>query len=169
MNFTLDWGEAIFDGGSISNEIREEIAEDICALQGIFATGKRASWELAVSLKTRDEIMRTRHEGRRHELKLWLNELLIYWHEHSASEDLSDQDAASVSKRIGDSCFLAAFPDAPDRELIAHAVAYGCDVFCTRDRRSVIRHREKAPDLGLRFLTPAEWWTKLRPWAALWV
>jgi hypothetical protein len=169
VNFTLDWGAAIFDGGSIPDELPAKDIDDILALQGIFTTGQRAMWQLAISPKTYDEIMGTQDKGRRQELKGWFNELWLYWREYFRNEGLSDEHAASLGRRLGDSQFLATFPDPPDRELIAHAIAYGCDLFCTRDRRSIIRHREKAPDLGIRFATPAEWWIDLRPWAALWI
>jgi hypothetical protein len=46
-------------------------------------------------------------------------------------------------------------PDINDRDLIAHAVAFRCDAFCTRDRRSIYNKRNTLHALPLRILTPA--------------
>jgi hypothetical protein len=73
-----------------------------------------------------------------------------------------------------DSTFAASFdlsvlPDPPDRELIGNAISFGCDVFCTSDRQTIIRKRELLPHLPLRIMTPDEWWARVKPWAGLWV
>lgn len=170
VNFTMDWGEVIFDGGEIPNTLSNRDLRDIVALQGIFATGQRAAWQLAVSPRTFEEIGRTADSGRRASLSGWFNEIWLYWREVFRQENLSDFDAASLARRLSSSKCLAAFPDEPDRELIAHAIAYGCNTFCTRDYRSILRHRNKAgSDLSLQFITPAEWWSELAPYCARWI
>jgi predicted nucleic acid-binding protein len=170
VNFTLDWGEAIFDGGEIPNKLSERGVRDILALQGIFAAGQRAGWQLAISPKTHEEIMRTSNTAKRARLKGWFNEVWLYWREFFDEEGLNDADMASLVVRLSSSQCLTVFPDTPDRELIAYAIAYKCDTFCTRDYRSILRHREKV-NLALlpRFITPTEWWEELRPYAALWI
>jgi hypothetical protein len=170
VNFTLEWGEAIFDGGGIPREVPEGDVTDILALQGIFMAGQRAGWQLAISPKTYEEIIRTTDTDKRARLEKWFNELWLYWREFFKGENLSDLEAESLARRLESSQFLAPFPDIPDRELIAHAIAYKCDAFCTRDRRSIIRHRDAVGSLlSLRFMTPTEWWKELRPHAALWI
>jgi hypothetical protein len=49
--------------------------------------------------------------------------------------------ANDLARRLRDSHFLSGLPDPDDRDLIAHAIAFRCDVFCTRDRRSIHRKR----------------------------
>jgi hypothetical protein len=44
----------------------------------------------------------------------------------------------------------------------------GCDVFCTCDRRTVVRKRQHLRQLPIRIITPAEWWAHIKPWAGLW-
>jgi hypothetical protein len=170
LNFTLNCGEAIFDGGEISEELSERAARDVLAFRGIFMAGQRAGWQLAISPKTYEEVTNTTDPAREARLRGWLNELWLYWRELFKEENLDDADAASLARRLCSSDYLAIFPHAPDRELIAHAIAYKCDTFCTRDYRSILRYREDARTLlPIRFITPAEWWNELRPYAALWI
>jgi len=53
------------------------------------------------------------------------------------------------------------------RGALAKATGFGFDVFCTCDRRMIIRKREQLRQLPLRILTPAEWWAHVKPWAGL--
>jgi hypothetical protein len=170
VNFTLDWGEAIFDGGEIPNGLPARKVRDILGLQGIFMAGQRASWQLAVSPKTYEEVTNTADPCRQARLRGWFNELWLYWREIFRNEGLDDLEVAALAKKLASSEVLGAFPDSPDRELIADAIAYNCDTFCTRDYRSILRHREKVDTLlQLRFITPAEWWDELKPYAPLWI
>jgi hypothetical protein len=45
---------------------------------------------------------------------------------------------------------------------------FDCDVFCTCDRRTIVRKREQLKQLPLRVLTPLEWWAHVKPWGGLW-
>jgi hypothetical protein len=169
VNFTLDWGEAIFDGGEIPDYLPAQVGADILALRDIFLTGQRASWQLAISPQTYNEIQATSDPERRAALERWFGELWFYWRKFFEQDDLSDLDAESLAKRLVPAQFLAAFPQSSDRELIAYAVAYGCDAFCTRDRKTILRHRHELNGLPLRIFTPAEWWAAIAPYAGLWV
>jgi hypothetical protein len=60
-------------------------------------------------------------------------------------------------------------PDLADRELIGNAIGFGCDVFCTCDRRTILRKREHLGQLPIRILTPVEWWAQVKPWGRLWI
>ena len=64
---------------------------------------------------------------------------------------------------------LDVLPDIADRVLICDAVVYNCDAFCTRDWRTIIRHRDSLKDLPLKIITPDEWWSEIKPWAAVWL
>jgi hypothetical protein len=77
--------------------------------------------------------------------------------------------AESFGHRLVDAPFLSALPDPADRELIGNAIGFGCDVFCTCDRRTIIRKRDRLTQLPLRILTPDEWWAQIKPWGGLWV
>lgn len=169
VNFTLDWGEAIFDGGELPDYLPEQDMADILTLRDIFLTGQRAYWQIAISPKTYHEIQATLDRDRRVFLQNWFDELWIYWRGFFEEGDLSDHHADSLCRRLVHSQFLAAIPQPSDRELIAHAIAYGCDGFCTRDRRTIVRHRHKMNGVPLRILTPTEWWAVIAGYGGLWV
>jgi hypothetical protein len=169
VNLTLDCGEFIFDGGEMPPSTPESAMDDVKALRDIFSTGQRASWQLAISPLTYEEIAATPDKGRRAELMRWFNELWLYWRELFEANELSDEHADSVARQlVGLEC-LSAFRQRSDRILMAHAIAYSCDAFCTRDRKTILRHREKIRGVPLRFLSPTEWWQELAPYARLWV
>jgi hypothetical protein len=60
-------------------------------------------------------------------------------------------------------------PDLADRVLVADALVYQCDLFCTRDWETILQHREKlnADEMGLGIVAPAEWWSRVKPYAGL--
>lgn len=169
VNFILDWGEAIHDGGEIPAHASDTDAEDILALRDIWLTGQRASWQLAISPRTYYEIAATTDPIRRAALEGWFGELWLYWREFFDQYQLSDSDADSLARRLVPSDILSALPDNSDRELLAHAIAYDCDAMCTRDRKTILRHRDKLTRVRVRILTPTEWWAAISDYAGLWV
>ena len=169
VNLTLDCGEFIFDGGEIPPHVPQNAMEDVVALRAMFLTGQRASWQLAISPLTYQEIDATPDRARRAELIRRFSELWLYWRDFFEAEGLSDKHADSLARRLVNSDYLAPIPQTSDRVLVAHAIAYGCDGFCTRDRKTILRHRKKIRDVSLRFLSPAEWWQDVAPHAGLWV
>jgi len=168
VNFILDWGEAIHDGGEIPPQVSAQDAEDILALRDIWLTGQRASWQLAISPLTYDEVSATTDPVRRAALEGWFGELWLYWRELFDQYQLSDDHADSLARQLVPSDILAALPDLPDRALLAHAIAYKCDAFCTRDRKTILRHRDKLTLVPIRVLTPTEWWAAVSGYAGLW-
>src|SRR5712691_5200144 len=167
VNFILDWGEAIHDGGEIPAHVSDCDAEDILALRGIWRTGQRASWQLAISPRTYHEIAATTDPARRAALEGWFGELWLYWREFFGLSQLSDFDADSLARRLVPSEILAALPDRSDRELLVHAIAYECEAMCTRDHKTILRHRDKLKLVPVRILTPTEWWAAISDYAGL--
>lgn len=72
--------------------------------------------------------------------------------------------------RVGllSSGILDVLPDVADRVLLTDAIVYRCDCFCTFDKRTVLKHRDKLGKLPIQILTPSEWWAQIHPWASLW-
>jgi hypothetical protein len=115
------------------------------------------------SQRTLDELSRTRNDT--------LREDLMEYALGFVNRDLGDEErrfAADFGRRMTDAPFVAALPDLPDRELIGNAIGFGCDVFCTCDRTTIVRKRGQLRQVSLRILTPAEWWAHVKPWAGLW-
>ena len=171
VNFVLDYGEQIHDGGEIPSGMSRRIVDDIAALRNIFATGQRAFWQLAISPQTYREISATKHPKRVYELERWFFDIWAYWREFlRLSEDFpSVGETEEIRVRLLSSGLLDILPDESDRALISEAVAYRCDAFCTRDWSTILKHRGELLDIQIKIFTPAEWWSSIRQWAALWL
>ena len=92
VNLTFDCGEFIFDGGKIPEKIPKQAIQDVEALKGLFDTGRRAGWQLAISPVTYDEVFATADPQRRKQLLDWFNQLWMYWREFfEEDDDLSDE------------------------------------------------------------------------------
>ena len=170
VNFIFDYGEQIHDGMQPLNGLPKHDKDDINALYNIFFTGKRASWQLAISPFTYHEVIKTRNPSRRNNLEKWIFEIWEYWREIiSHNDDLpSFIEAEDLRIRILGSAILDTLPDFNDRVLIVDALVYRCDCFCTRDRKTILKHRESLNDLGLPIVSPSEWWGMIKPYASLW-
>lgn len=169
VNLILDFGEQIHDGVAVPPQVGEREAADIEALYNLFLVGQRAMWQLAISPHTYFEIARTRDENRRSDLDHWFQELWQYWRSTiEANDDLPTFIEAEDHrvKALG-SRDLDILPDVRDRVLICDAIVYRCEVFCTRDWSTILRHRDGLHGLGIEILTPSEWWLRVRPYAAL--
>ncbi|MGE5567230.1 MAG: hypothetical protein ACM3YN_13880 [Parcubacteria group bacterium] len=161
VNLLVKHSEQIFAQATISSELDHTTAVDTEALMHVFHVGARASWDILASRKTLDEIDQTPDPDTRDELLAYAVQLVELPDENSAF-------AATFGRRLVDAPFVSALPGLADRELIGNAVGFGCDVFCTCDRRTIVRKRERLQQLPLRILTPVEWWAHVKPWAGLW-
>ena len=137
-------------------------------MRDIWLAGQRASFQLAVSPRTYEEVAATTDPIRRASLEGWFAELWAYWREFFEESKLSDLDADSLAHRLVPSEILAVLPDRSDRELLVHATAYECDAMCTRDRKTILRHRDELKLVPIRIFTPAEWWGTISRYAGVW-
>lgn len=160
VNLLVDYSEQIFEQQGIPPIADQKLAEDVEALAHVFYVGSRANWNVLASRKTLDEIGNTPDPARRDQLQRFAVELI-------ALEDEANAYAATIGRRMIDAPFTEGLPDRADRELIGNAIGLGCDVFCTRDRRTIVRKRELLRLLPIRVMTPREWWEHVRPWAGL--
>ncbi|HEX4182644.1 MAG TPA: hypothetical protein VHY34_05255 [Caulobacteraceae bacterium] len=161
VNLLVKHGEQVFEQATIPGHLDETTALDTEALMHVFHVGARADWDILASRKTLDEIGQTPDAEVRDELLDYAIQLVEQPCEDSAF-------AATFGRRLVDAPFVSALPDLADRELIGNAIGFGCDVFCTCDRRTIVRKREHLRQIPLRILTPVEWWAHVKPWAALW-
>lgn len=162
INFILDYGEQIHNGGTIPEEATAWICRDIQALRDTWLTGQRASWRLTVSPSTITEIQRTRDMQRRQNLLWRASELYFYSEECALASD--DDNNPVCGKSIST---LSLLPDAGDKQLVHEAVLSGCDTFCTRDWNTILRLRDSLRDVPLSFVSPYEWWQRILPYSAL--
>jgi len=167
LDCAVKWGPQVFEGARVPDKLPTALADDIAALASIFRVCQRAMFDLVVSPKTLEELDATPDEETRSNLLEYGSSFLGYGSNPFLSR-AELRHARDLARRLDDSPFLAPLKDAGDRELVAHAVAFGCDAFCTRDVRSIHRKRALLTPVPLRFLTPMEWWRHLAPWAGLW-
>lgn len=163
IDICVKWPEYIFEQRPVDELLPLDKHDDIDALSQIFFVGQRAAWDMRVSHKTISELAATRD--------FTLRERLIDY--GVCFIDLNDTElhsyANDLSRKLVNTKFVSALPDMADRELLAHAIAMQCDVFCTRDIRSIHSRRNSLKSVPIRILTPREWWLYIRPWAGLWI
>ena len=173
VNFMLDHGEQIHDGAPLPTETSTSpwVGRDIEAMYNIMLVGQRAMWQYAISPHTYQEIAATSDKSRRHQLEIWFRDLWQYWLGviHDRDDLPSFVEAEDIRVRLLASGSLDTLPDLADRVLVCDAMVYRCDLFCTRDWTTVLKHRDDLKELPLDIVTPGEWWSRIQPYARLWV
>ena len=171
VNFILEFGSQIHDGAKVLDKCSPRVRSDIEALSGIFLTGQRATWQLAISPHTYREVTATEDQSHANRLESWFFQIWHYWREflHSDASLPTFSEAEEIRLQLLSSDVLNVLPDTSDRVLVCDAVVYGCDAFCTRDWSTVLSLRDELQDLPTKILTPTEWWSEIRPWAGIWV
>lgn len=163
INRLVRWRDQIFEYEAIPPETEEQLAFDIEALMHVLHRADRTSMRLIGSIKTIEELGDTPDPA-------WRNALVSYGielvDEHLGSENHSF--AIDFGRRLVGSQLVAPLPDTADQELIAHAIALGCDTFCTCDRKTILSKRNRLDHLPIRIMTPVEWWANVKPWSGLW-
>ncbi len=161
INLIVKQSEQVFEQAPVPVDLDRTCARDTEALMHVFHVGARANWDILASRKSLNEIGQTPNPDIRDDLLDYAVLLVGPLDEDSAF-------AAGFGRLLVDASFVSALPDPADRELIGNAIGLGCDVFCTSDRRTIIRKRELLRQLPLRIMTPDEWWAHVKPWAGLW-
>lgn len=162
VNLLIKYRETIFEQGWVPENLPTAMAHDVEALLHLMAIGSRANWHMVVSAKSIEEIEKTSDPYVRQDLLNYAWEVAETRTEESAFADRLGRDFAEAD-------LLQALPDVNDRMLIGNAIGLGCDVFCTRDVRTIVRKRDAINTLPIRITTPVEWWRTVKPWGGLWV
>lgn len=161
VNTLVKHAATIFEQDALADGLHQTTAHDVEALMHIFHVGSRAYWDLVTSAKTLEEIDQTPSEELR-------ERLMDYAVEAAERGSEAASYAQDLGRRVIASSFFDMLPDRNDRELLAQAIGLECDVFCTCDRSTIIKRRDRLPTLPIRILTPVEWWHHVKPWAGLW-
>jgi predicted nucleic acid-binding protein len=168
VNFVLDHDGYIFENEALNPGLSDVDRADAQALQMFFTTGERVHWEMVVSYLTYGELAATPDRSRRQSLQRFCDQIWEHWRV-CFDEDgtLDDNHALDLERRLEGAGLLSAFRDKNDRALIAHAIAYDCDAFMTRDRRSILRAVGRAKGVPLEFISPSEWGARVFPYLGL--
>lgn len=177
LNALYEHGEFVFDGHAEDGEDQDP---DLRALACIFEVNQRAGFQLVTSPLTIAEIANIQGFRARGRFLTWALDVLDHW--LIMVDDMGDrardggtfrhrfkltpeaQDLERKLMTIGDFA-----RDPIDRLLLVQYQLAGCDAFLTTDRNTIWKHRESLKRLDIRVLSPEEYWTLLRPWAALWI
>jgi len=171
VNFIFDHGDVIFEGERPFAAMSKRDMNDVMSFRGLFQTGSRASWQLAVSPLVYDEVQKIPKQDRRASVERWFLQLWEYWmtivdEQQLRIPTLGDRSQTRLSEPYPE--ILKVLPDRNDRVLIAHALAYKCDCFCTRDYRTILKMKHQLTSLRIRILSPTELWNTVKPYASLW-
>jgi hypothetical protein len=171
LNFILEFDDCIFEGVKPSQSLNERIVADINAFNNIFLTGRRATWQLAVSPFTYKEVIETKDLTKRYYLENWFMEVWNYWLGIiDENNDLpSFIEAEHIRIHLLSSSVLDGLTDIEDRLLICDSIIYKCDCFCTRDWKTILSKRNQLKSLPINIITPTEWWAIIKPYTGLWV
>jgi hypothetical protein len=136
---------------------------ELAALSAVMAVGIRGALEFAVSPNSLSEV---RKSGRRGYLQ-WRYDVADYWNTvvEEGGWALSSPQRHQVEQRLSSMAY--GYLGQGDRALLADAIAFGCDVFLTVEKKLARNAHHLEKTLGLRVLRPGELWTILQPWAAL--
>lgn len=171
VNFIFDHAEEIFENEEPLAAIRKRDRDDVTSFRELFRTGERAFWQLAVSPLVLDEIQKIPQRNRRDSVEHWFWQLWEYWTTIVDEQNLRLPILGGGSQTTLNEPYPELFellPDRNDRILIAHAIAYRCDCFCTRDYRTILKKRHELVSLRIRILSPTDLWAAIKPFATLW-
>jgi len=158
VNFIVDYSENIFDRIPPSEDVNDRVYEDILAMCQIFIYADHNAIEMIISNTTFLEVEATANTQKRKDLVNFCSDLWEYF--HLLIED--DYTIPGVEVKYYEEFLmdkgLNKLNGAVDRKLIIEALFYKCDIFCTRDYKTILKHRlhlKKA--IPLEILTPMEW------------
>lgn len=138
--------------------------ENLEALRNIFIVVERASFEFAVSENSLIEAAaHTRDSG----LLQWAYDVLDHWLVCQEESGGATEVSVRQSKRLYEQKF--GYLGEGDRSLIRDAIQLRCDSFLTMERRLPKNSSHIERELGLKIITPKQYWELLRPWSRLWV
>jgi hypothetical protein len=160
INLLVKYADVVFERGPFPDGLPTSRAQDIEALMHLLAAGQRANWTITTSPKAVHELGQTTNPTLR-------ASLLDYGENFLATHEVNYAHSIDLGRRSAGASFLAVLPDVADRELLGNAIGLGCDAFCTADRSTIVKFRDKLTPLPLKILTPVEWWRHFKPWAGL--
>ncbi len=161
------YGSFIFEGETLPevSRIRRDSQglDKLEALRAIMFVNQRAMFEFALSENSLVEVL---DKGDASYLS-WAYDVLDHWLiclEESGG--LAPNNEPLLTKLDGGSF---GYLSVKDRLLIRDALVFGCEAFLTMENRLPKNAAYIQRELGIRVLTPAQYWQLLRPWAKLYV
>jgi predicted nucleic acid-binding protein len=158
VNFMVDYGDHIFDKVAVPDRFKDRIYDDIRAITQIFYYADHNAIEMVVTHTTFQEIEATADLRKREALANFYSGLREYGLELIGDDYRFPGVEVQYYEQYLMDKGLNYLKDANDRRLLIEALFYKCDIFCTRDYHTILKHRlhlQKA--IPLEILTPTEW------------
>lgn len=160
-----DYGGFIWENEPIDDDDRLHTIADgyanVSALRDIFFVNQRALFEWAVSEASLLEASDKRDPGHLQ----WAYDVFDHTLACLQTSGGLTVESQAVAQRLQDRRF--GYLSAKDRRLIQDTVLLRCDGFLTMERRLPRNANHIEQEVGLRVLTPVQYWVLLKPWAAL--
>lgn len=158
INLIVEYSEVLFDGIALDESLSDRKYNDLVGLRQIFHYANHNAIEMVVSKTTFAEIRATKDDMKRKQLETYCSEISQYFR-YLVEGDFSIPDVqAKYVQEYLTGRGLNKLIDPNDRSLIVEALFYKCDVFCTRDWRTILSKRKALLNvLPLQILTPIEW------------
>jgi len=179
LNIIQDEGAYIYEGEIPEGLTESEIPEDLKALRYIFQINERAAFQFLVSPLTFAELANGTDIFQNLRRIQWAFDVLDVWlmvleetgdrkkeggtvrHRFKLTEELQELE----SRLMSNPDFRR---DPFDRLLLIQYKMGNCDAFLTVDRNTIWRHKDWLVDEGIKILCPSDFWSTLKPYAALW-
>ncbi len=161
VNLIVDYGDAIFDGYYDVDSTNTRLTNDVYALYQLFIIGSRNPLKVFISPSTFNEVLATKDPEKKSRLLNYSTDLWYYFNEALKENVVLNNTQISLVEEYLQKHDFAHLPGAMDRRLIIEALYYKCDHFCTRDWKTMLKHRNKLKLLPIKLITPFEWWSSI--------
>ncbi len=170
VNFILDYGEQIFDGIAVPENMDDRVAGEIEALHRFFLAGERASWRIAVSSFVYKKVLTTKDPSRCYFVENWLNHVRERWVQLLRQECFMPTlvEAENIRAELYASDSLSMLNDRESKLLVADAVVQRCELICSRDFDNLLVVRDRIAGLPVEIVTPMELWERVSAYAHIW-
>lgn len=161
------YGSFIWDGEELSPQDRilgvPGGYAELEALRSIFVINERAMFEFALSRHSFAEIAAKEDAP----YLQWAYDVLDHWEACLVSYDADAFTGTGyvIAARLDGPSFN--YLSSKDRLLVRNAIELECDAFLTMERRLPRNGPHLRRETGLQVIRPTEFWSQLRPWAAL--
>jgi len=156
LNLIVENSEAIFDGYYDDIELSDRVSGDVFALSQFFQIGSHVGFEIVVSETTFNEVLSTADKEKASRLRNFCTEIWLYQAEYLDAKRLMPESEFNAIEDYLVGHGFSQLKDSNDRRLLIQAAYYGCNFFCTRDWKTILKYRQVLNKIKIQAITPME-------------